>query len=328
MRPLLSIVVPIYNEEESVHPLYKAIQTACEKNGQSYEIVFADDGSKDRTYELLEEIHRKNPEVTVIRLRKNFGQTAAMAAGFRAARGQVIISMDGDLQNDPSDIPQLLAKISEGYDVVCGWRKERKDKFLSRRFPSLIANWLIGKITGVPIHDNGCSLKAYRASIIKSVALYSELHRFIPAMSTLAGARITELIVTHHSRKFGKSKYGISRAWRVFLDLFLVKMVTGFAARPTLWFGILAIPGTLLGFLALVVILFSETIGIVFPATAFLLFALTGHLLTMGVLGEMILYSGDFRPDQMIWNSERKDNLSNGLHGGRGDDLDRFENVV
>ncbi|WP_342349195.1 glycosyltransferase family 2 protein [uncultured Nitrospira sp.] len=306
MRPLLSIVVPIYNEEECVHPLYEAIRTACERNGQSYEIVFADDGSKDRTYELLEDIHRKNSEVTVIRLRKNFGQTAAMAAGFRAARGHVIISMDGDLQNDPSDIPQLLAKIAEGYDVVCGWRKERKDKFLSRRFPSLIANWLIGKITGVAIHDNGCSLKAYRASIIKRVALYSELHRFIPAMATLSGARITELVVTHHPRIFGKSKYGISRAWRVFLDLFLVKMVTGFAARPALWFAILAIPGALLAVLSFVGMVFSETIGIVFPATTFLLCALTGHLLTMGMLGEMILYSGDFRPDQMIWRVQTK----------------------
>lgn len=300
MRPTLSIVVPIYNEEESLQPLYDAIRTACEQNGQSYEIVFVDDGSQDQTFALIEDLHKKNPGVTVIRFRKNFGQTAAMAAGFRAARGQFIISMDGDLQNDPSDIPRLMAKIEEGYDVVCGWRKERKDKFLSRRFPSLIANWLIGKITGVPIHDNGCSLKAYRASIIKRVALYSELHRFIPAMSTLAGARITELIVTHHPRKFGTSKYGISRAWRVFLDLFLVKMVTGFAVRPAIWFGTLAIPGTLLGGLSLLGMFFFEGIGIVLPATAFLLFALTGHLLMMGVLGEMILYAGDYRPEEMI----------------------------
>lgn len=300
MRPTLSIVVPIYNEEESVQPLYDAIRTACERNGQSYEIVFVDDGSQDQTFALLEELHKQHSGITVVRFRKNFGQTAAMAAGFRAARGQVIVSMDGDLQNDPSDIPMLLAKIEEGYDVVCGWRKERKDKFLSRRLPSLIANWLIGKITGVPIHDNGCSLKAYRASIIKRVALYSELHRFIPAMATLVGARITELIVTHHPRKFGTSKYGISRAWRVFLDLFLVKMVTGFAVRPLLWFGTLAIPGALLGGLSLLAMFFFEGIGIVLPATAFLLFALTGHLLTMGILGEMILYTGDYRPEEMI----------------------------
>lgn len=300
MRPTLSIVVPIYNEEESVQPLYEAIRMACERNGQSYEIVFVDDGSQDQTFVLLEELYKQHSGITVVRFRKNFGQTAAMAAGFSAARGQVIVSMDGDLQNDPSDIPRLLAKIEEGYDVVCGWRKERKDKFLSRRLPSLIANWLIGKITGVPIHDNGCSLKAYRASIIKRVALYSELHRFIPAMATLAGARITELIVTHHPRKFGTSKYGISRAWRVFLDLFLVKMVTGFAVRPLLWFGTLAIPGALLGGLSLLAMFVFEGIGIVLPATAFLLFALTGHLLTMGILGEMILYTGDYRPEEMI----------------------------
>jgi len=300
MRPTLSIVVPIYNEEESVQPLYDAIRTACERNGQSYEIVFVDDGSQDQTFVLLEELHKQHSGITVVRFRKNFGQTAAMDAGFRAARGQVIVSMDGDLQNDPSDIPRLLAKIEEGYDVVCGWRRERKDKFISRRLPSLIANWLIGKITGVPIHDNGCSLKAYRASIIKRVTLYSELHRFIPAMSTLAGARITELIVTHHPRKFGTSKYGISRAWRVFLDLFLVKMVTGFAVRPVLWFGTLAIPGALLGGLSLIGMYVFEGIGIVLPATAFLLFALTGHLLTMGVLGEMILSTGDYRPEEMI----------------------------
>lgn len=300
MRPTLSIVVPIYNEEESVLPLYETIRIACERNRQSFEVVFVDDGSQDRTFELLEELHQQNSGITVIRFRKNFGQTAAMAAGFRAARGQFIISMDGDLQNDPSDIQKLLAKIEEGYDVVCGWRKDRKDKFLSRRFPSLIANWLIGKITGVPIHDNGCSLKAYRASVIKRVALYSELHRFIPAMSTLTGAKITELVVTHHPRRFGTSKYGISRAWRVFLDLFLIKMVTGFAARPALWFGILAIPEALLGGLCLLGMLFLGDIGIVLSATAFLFFALTGHLLTMGVLAEMILYTGDYRPEEMI----------------------------
>jgi glycosyltransferase involved in cell wall biosynthesis len=208
--------------------------------------------------------------------------------------------MDGDLQNDPSDIPRLLAKIEEGYDVVCGWRKERKDTFLSRRLPSIIANWLIGKVTGVSIHDNGCSLKAYRAAVIKQVALYSELHRFIPAMATLAGARITELVVTHHPRRFGTSKYGISRAWRVFLDLFLVKMVTGFAARPALWFGALALPPIFLGILGLLGMFLPEVSGVVWPSITFLFFALGGHLLAMGILGEMILYAGDYRPEQML----------------------------
>lgn len=300
MRLALSIIVPLYNEEESIHLLYDAIRTACDQSGQSYEIVFVDDGSQDRTFELLAALHENDQRIKVIRFRKNYGQTAAMNAGFRLARGQVIVSMDGDLQNDPSDIPRLLDKIGEGYDVVCGWRKERKDKFLSRRLPSIIANWLIGKITGVPIHDNGCSLKAYRAPIIKRVALYSELHRFIPAMATLAGARIDELVVTHHSRRFGTSKYGISRAWRVFLDLFLVKMVTGFAAQPAIWFGALALPAIFLGSVGLFVMFLPEGSGVVWPAIAFLFYALSGHLVAMGILAEMFLYFGDYRPEQML----------------------------
>ncbi len=300
MRPTVSIIVPVYNEEECLQFLYNGIRAACERNGQSYEVVFVDDGSEDRTFEFLRILHHQNVEVTVIRFRKNFGQTAAMAAGFRAARGKFIISMDGDLQNDPSDIPRLLAKIEEGYDVVCGWRKDRKDGFLLRRFPSLLANWLIGKITGIPIHDNGCSLKAYRAKVIKRVALYSDLHRFIPAMSTLAGAKITELVVMHHPRKFGISKYGLSRSWRVFLDLISVKMVTGFAARPALWFGILNLLGLVLSFLSLIGMLSSGGAGIVWSTTTFLLFALAGHLYAMGILGEMLLYSGDYHPEQMV----------------------------
>ncbi len=300
MPPTLSIVVPVYNEEENLQFLYESIRAACERHGQSYEVVFVDDGSDDRTFEFLEILYQQNSGIAVIRFRINFGQTAAMAAGFRAARGQFIISMDGDLQNDPADIPRLLAKIEEGYDVVCGWRKDRKDGFLLRRFPSIIANWLISKITGIPIHDNGCSLKAFRAKVIKRVALYSDLHRFIPAMSTLAGARITELVVTHHPRRFGTSKYGLSRSWRVFLDLILVKMVTGFVSRPALWFGIFSLLGLVLSFLSLIGMLSSGGAGIVWPTTTFLLFALAGHLYAMGILGEMLLYSGDYHPEQMI----------------------------
>jgi len=299
-RPELSLVIPLYNEEESLQHLYAAIRTACEQGGYSYEIVFVDDGSQDRTFELLEELHARDQRIMAVRFRKNFGQTAAMDAGFRASRGQVIVSMDGDLQNDPCDISMLLAKLEEGYDVVCGWRKDRKDPFLSRRLPSLIANWLIGKITGVPIHDNGCSLKAFRSNVIKQVAMYADLHRFIPAMATLAGARITEMVVTHHPRRFGTSKYGISRAWRVVLDLFVVKMVTGFSSRPALWFGLLCLPAILLGFLSVLGMLFAERIGIVWPTVAFLFFALAGHLHAMGILGEMLLYTGDYRPDHMI----------------------------
>ena len=230
---MLSIVVPVYNEEDNVRPLFEKIQTVCETIGEAYEVLFVDDGSKDKTFAILSELSKQAPQLVVIQFQKNAGQTAAMAAGFEFARGQRIISMDGDLQNDPSDIPKLLEKLDEGYDLVCGWRKERQDKFLTRRVPSIVANWIIGKVTGVPIHDNGCSLKAYRASVIKQVSLYGEMHRFIPAMSTVAGARIAEIVVSHHPRRFGKSKYGLGRVWRVMLDIIAFKFIISvFTSRP------------------------------------------------------------------------------------------------
>jgi len=299
----ISIVVPVFNEEESLSLLFQKIREGCEPLGRPFEIIFVDDGSSDRTFDILKEIHGRDRRVKVIRFRRNFGQTAAMAAGFAHAAGQIIFSMDGDLQNDPADIPLLLAKLEEGYDLVCGWRKDRKDKLISRRVPSVIANWLIGKITGVPIHDNGCSLKAYRAEVIKRVALYSELHRFIPAMSSLAGARIAEIVVHHHPRQYGKSKYGISRAWRVFSDLFVIKMLTGFAARPGLWFGILSLPASLLGMACVLAIIMAALPGVVFSAVAFLSFSLAGHFIVMGLIGEMVLHTGDFRPGRMLARS-------------------------
>lgn len=224
-RPILSIVVPVYNEEDNIHPLFEKIQTVCETIGDTYEVLFVDDGSSDATFAVLSKLRKRVPQVVVIRFKENAGQTAAMAAGFEFARGERIISMDGDLQNDPADIPKLLEKLDEGYDLVCGWRKERQDKFLTRRVPSIVANWIIGKVTGVPIHDNGCSLKAYRASVIKRVPLYGEMHRFIPAMSTVAVARIAEIVVTHHPRRFGQSKYGLGRVWRVALDIIAFKFI-------------------------------------------------------------------------------------------------------
>ncbi|RKU20282.1 hypothetical protein C6500_09265 [Candidatus Poribacteria bacterium] len=232
-KPILSIVVPVYNEEENVRLLFEKIQAVCETIGETYEVLFVDDGSHDETFAVLSELSKQKPELKVVRFQKNAGQTAAMAAGFEFAQGQRIISMDGDLQNDPADIPKLLKKLDAGYDLVCGWRKERQDKFLTRRVPSIVANWIIGKVTGVPIHDNGCSLKAYRASVIKQVPLYGEMHRFIPAMSTVAGARIAEIVVTHHPRRFGKSKYGLGRIWRVMLDIIAFKFIISvFASRP------------------------------------------------------------------------------------------------
>ena len=240
-KPILSIVVPVYNEEENVHPLFEKIQVVCEAMGKAYEVIFVDDGSRDETFKVLSELSKQFPELVVIRFQKNAGQTAAMAAGFEFARGQRIVSMDGDLQNDPSDIPVLLERLDQGYDLVCGWRKERQDKFLTRRVPSIVANWIIGKVTGVPIHDNGCSLKAYRAPVIKQVPLYGEMHRFIPAMSTVAGARISEIVVTHHPRRFGESKYGLGRVWRVALDIVAFKFIISVFAplrrtqKPSAW---------------------------------------------------------------------------------------------
>lgn len=234
-KPILSIVVPVYNEEDNVRPLFEKIQAVCEAIGDAYEVLFVDDGSQDKTFAVLSELSKQEPQLVVIQFKKNAGQTAAMAAGFEFARGQRIISMDGDLQNDPSDIPQLLEKLDEGYDLVCGWRKERQDKFLTRRVPSIVANWIIAQVTGVPIHDNGCSLKAYRASVIKQVPLYGEMHRFIPAMSTVVGARIAEIAVSHHPRRFGKSKYGLGRVWRVMLDIIAFKFIISvFTSRPKL----------------------------------------------------------------------------------------------
>ena len=232
-KPIISIVVPVYNEEENVRLLFEKIQAVCETIGETYEVLFVDDGSHDETFAVLSELSKQKSELKVIRFEKNAGQTAAMAAGFEFAQGQRIVSMDGDLQNDPADMPKLLKKLDEGYDLVCGWRKERQDKFLTRRVPSIVANWIIGKVTGVPIHDNGCSLKAYRASVIKQVPLYGEMHRFIPAMSTVVGARIAEIVVTHHPRRFGKSKYGLGRVWRVMLDIIAFKFIISvFASRP------------------------------------------------------------------------------------------------
>jgi len=232
-KPYLSIIVPVYNEEENVRPLFEKIRTVCESIGKSYEVLFVDDGSQDKTFDVLSEMRGYSPNLSVIRFQENAGQTSAMAAGFEYAQGEFIISMDGDLQNDPADIPQLLEKLDEDYDLVCGWRKERQDKFWTRRLPSVVANWIISKVTGVAIHDNGCSLKAYRADVIKQVPLYGEMHRFIPAMSTVVGARIAEIVVKHHPRQFGTSKYGLGRIWRVFLDILAFKLILSvFAQKP------------------------------------------------------------------------------------------------
>jgi glycosyltransferase involved in cell wall biosynthesis len=302
--PKLSVVVPVYNEQDCVVRLYDALIEVCDAVDLLYELVFVDDGSHDDTYPTLQRLHASDRRIRVVRFRKNYGQTAAMAAGFQYARGEVIVSMDGDLQNDPVDIPTLVMKLEEGFDVVCGWRKNRQDKLWTRRVPSLVANWLIGRITGVRIHDNGCSLKAFRGTVIKNVALYGEMHRFIPAMATLVGARITEVVVNHHPRRFGKSKYGLGRIWRVALDIITVKLISGFASRPGLWFGIPSVVCFILGLLGLFVASAYSASDVeewtVLSAIVFLSFLLSAHLFTMGIIGELSVKTGDYRPQKTL----------------------------
>jgi len=223
VAPEVSVCVPVYNEEESVALLIDAITAALEPLGRSFEIVLVDDGSCDDTVALLRDIAAADPRLVVICFQRNCGQTAAMMAGIDHARGRYLVTMDGDLQNDPADIPMMLEKLEEGCDLVVGFRVNRQDKFLSRKLPSKIANWLIGRVTGLPILDNGCSLKVYRADVIKRVPLYSDMHRFIPAMTTPMGARIAQVGVRHHARRYGVSKYGLSRTFKVLLDLMTIK---------------------------------------------------------------------------------------------------------
>ena len=256
-RPYLSVIVPLYNEEESVLPLYNAIASRLQAIKVEYEIILVNDGSSDSTFERSKWLAGQDKRIRIIKFRRNYGQTPAMAAGIDYARGKILVTMDGDLQNDPADIARLLEKINEGYDVVVGWRHNRQDKLITRRIPSRIANWIIGKVTGVPIKDNGCSLKAYRAEVIRNVPLYSEMHRFIPAMSSLVGARITEIKVRHHPRRYGASKYGLSRIYKVLLDLLTVKTLMSFTSRPLLCFGILALPPALISSFLLFVSIYA-----------------------------------------------------------------------
>jgi glycosyltransferase involved in cell wall biosynthesis len=233
----LSVVAPVFNEEENLFPLHRQLTLTLSRLGKSFEMIFINDGSSDGSYAALCRLAEEDPKVKVINFRRNFGQTAAISAGFDHARGAVIIVMDADLQNDPADIPLLLNKLAEGYDVASGWRKDRRDKEFGRIFTSRLANWLIGLFTGVKLHDSGCSLKAYRAEIVRGTHLYGEMHRFIPALTSLMGARICEVPVTHHPRKFGKSKYGFNRILKVLLDLITVKFLSSFATKPLYMFG-------------------------------------------------------------------------------------------
>ena len=237
----LSVIIPIFNEEENIRPFFNELKGVLDDLAYECEIIFIDDGSSDGSLQLLEDIASQESEVVIVSFRRNFGQTAAMAAGFDYASGDVIVTMDGDMQNDPHDIPELLATLEKGYDLVSGWRFDRKDKFISRRLPSMIANKIISRVTGVHLHDYGCTLKAFRREITDGLRLYGEMHRFIPAIASGMGSRITEIKVNHRPRRFGTSKYGISRTIRVILDLITVKFLLSYATRPLQVFGLLGV---------------------------------------------------------------------------------------
>jgi len=246
-RPDISIVIPVFNEAENLEPLHQEIVAALEGMGRPFEVLFIDDGSVDPSWTVLRGLQNKDRRIRLIRLRRNFGQTAALAAGFDYARGEIIVSLDADLQNDPGDIPALIRKLEEGYDIVSGWRKSRKDKFFSRRVPSLVANSLISRLTRVKLHDYGCTLKAFRSEVIKNVKLYGELHRFIPAIASQLGVRISEVEVNHRPRVHGKSKYSIFRFTKVVLDLLTVKFLLSYSTRPLQIFGLIGLGSSVVG---------------------------------------------------------------------------------
>lgn len=289
----ISIVVPIFNEQENVENVYSAIRSSLQDMGCSYEIVMVDDGSSDGSYAVLSRLASLDTSLKVIRFRRNFGQTAAMSAGFDFAKGEIIIPMDGDLQNDPADIPRLVGKIHEGFDVVSGWRRDRKDTFVSRKIPSLLANALISRQTGVHLHDYGCTLKAYRREVLEGINLYGEMHRFVPALASQFGARVTELPVNHFPRLHGVSKYGISRTLRVVLDLMTVKFLMAYSTKPIQLFGKWGVYTILAGFVTGSMTLYMKMFehlsmnrNPLLIMTAFLLF-MGVQFIVLGLLGEL-----------------------------------------
>ena len=311
----ISIVIPAYNEEESATPLYEKLTSVLVRHNRPYEIIFVNDGSSDRTFEVLSAIADKDKRVKVIHFRRNFGQTAAMVAGFDFAAGKIIIPMDGDLQNDPEDIPVFVAKLEEGYDVVSGWRKDRQDKEVIRKLFSRVANRLIASITGVKLHDSGCSMKAYRAEVLKGTRLYGEMHRFIPALANLMGAKICEVEVRHHARQFGKSKYGLKRTVKVVLDLITVKFLAEFSTKPLYMFGGIGASLFSLGFLAGVETLWEKYFyGTFVHRNPFILLAiflasLGINFILMGLLAELIVRTYHESQNKPIYHIRETRNL-------------------
>jgi glycosyltransferase involved in cell wall biosynthesis len=307
----VSVVIPVYNESPNLVELHRELTDTLGAWGRSYELLFVDDGSTDDSYAILERLQAADPRVRVVRFRRNFGQTAGFSAGFAFARGSVIVTSDGDRQNDPRDIPALVEKLNDGHDIVCGWRRDRKDKFLTRRVPSMIANRLISSATGVDLHDYGCSLKAFRAEVVKPLRLYGEMHRFIPAIASELGVQVAEMVVHHRPRTAGSSKYGLSRTVRVILDLLTVKFLLKYATRPLQIFGLVGLSmgtlgGLIVAYLAFVRLFMHQGIGDR-PLLLFgILLAFTGvQFLTFGLLAEIQIrtyYESQNKPTYVVRN--------------------------
>lgn len=294
-EPDVSIFLPVYNEEPNLVPLHNKLDEALKRLGRTAEIIYVDDGSTDGSLKVLQDIARRDDRVRVVALRRNYGQTAAMAAGIDAARGKVLIPMDADLQNDPADIVRLLEKLDEGYDVVSGWRKNRQDKLITRKIPSMMANRLISWIGGVRLHDYGCSLKAYRREALQDVRLYGEMHRFIPIYASWAGARVSEIPVEHHARTMGKSKYGLSRTLKVVYDLMTIKFMASYQTKPIYVFGSFGMLAFLISLLAGLYAVFlklfhkADFVQTPLPILAIVMFAVGIQFLLMGLLAEMLV---------------------------------------
>jgi glycosyltransferase involved in cell wall biosynthesis len=309
IKDTVSVLIPIYNEEENLRPLSERLITVLKKTGRSYEVIFVDDGSSDGSLEILLDIIKRNPNIKVVSFSRNFGQTAALSAGIDFSKGDILIPMDGDLQNDPEDILPLLQKIEEGYDVVSGWRKDRKDPFLTRRLPSVIANKIISWIGGVHLHDYGCTLKAYRRDMLKNIRLYGEMHRFIPIYAQWIGARVSEIPVRHFPRGSGRSKYGMSRVFKVILDLMVVKFLLSYSQKPIYVFGgmgLLMILGALLAGAYAVYLKFVEGTSFILtplPLLCVLLLMLGFLSILMGFLAEILTrtyYESQGKPTYQI----------------------------
>ncbi len=294
----LSIIAPLYNEEESVELLYNKIKEAVDLTQKEYEIIFVDDGSSDGTVEKASLLAKNDQRLRVVEFRRNYGQTPAMSAGIDIARGEILVTMDGDLQNDPLDIQMMVDKLEEGFDLVVGWRHNRQDKLISRKIPSIIANRLIGYVTGVPIKDNGCSLKVYRAAIIKNSPFYNEMHRFIPALLSLSGVKIAEVKVRHHARQFGQSKYGLSRIYKVLLDLLTIKTILSMGQHPIRWFVKISLIPFFISFFALLLTIGVGGIAganIIMKTMVVLYFSLGIFLVSLGITSELVYFNSKFQ---------------------------------